>query len=185
MRTIVLSTAALAAALVAAGCATIHVGSYVARDVALAQYRTYEWGPADALPTGDPRLDSNAFFHDRFQGGVEKALAAKGLRPAAAGDAPDLLIHYHASVSWRSEIDALDRALVTCSTPDCTPRVQIYELGTIVVDVIDPRSRRMVWRGWAEDRFDGALDTQQALERTIDDAVRELMKACPLGTGAS
>jgi len=41
-------------ALVPVGCATMNVSSHVERGVDFAQYKTYDWGPADALPTGDP-----------------------------------------------------------------------------------------------------------------------------------
>ena len=62
-----------------AGCATtMTVSSHVDRAVDFAHYRTYDWGPADALPTGDARLDANPFFKDHLQGEVEKQLAAKG-----------------------------------------------------------------------------------------------------------
>lgn len=164
--------AATLGALIATGCATVNVGSYIARDMDFARYRTYDWGPADALPTGDARLDNNAIFNDRFQGAIEKQLAAKGLTRADGAPA-DLLIHYHTTVDWRSEVDALDRNL------GYTPAITTYEAGTLVVDVIDTRTKRMVWRGWAEDRFEGGFDTQERLERTVDEAVKQLMKTFP------
>lgn len=182
MRTTGLMATVALGALLAAGCATINVGSYIARDVELTRFRTYDWGPPDALPTGDPRLDNNAFFQDHFQGAVERQLAAKGFARVTAGVEPDLLLHYHASVSWRTEVDALDRSLGYCVTSDCAPSVRTFEAGTLVLDVVDTRTKRLVWRGWAEDRFEGALDTQERLERTVDTAVRELMKQFPLAS---
>lgn len=166
-------------AVLAAGCATINVGSYIARDLDFARYQTYDWAPADALPTGDPRLDNNDFFIDQFQGAVEKQLAMKGFARAAEGQAADLLIHYHTSVSWRAEIDALDRSLGYGAAGEYMPAVKAFEEGTLVLDVIDARTKRMVWRGWAEDRFEGAFDTQEGMERTVERAVRELMKRFP------
>lgn len=166
-------------AVLAAGCATINVGSYIARDLDFTRYHTYDWAPADALPTGDPRLDNNAFFIDQFQGAVEKRLAARGFARAGEGQTPDLLIHYHTNVSWRAEVDALDRSLGYGAAGEYMPAVRTFEEGTLVLDVIDARTKRMVWRGWAEDRFEGAFDTQEGMERTIDRAVRELMERFP------
>ena len=74
-----------ASALGLVGCATMSVSSHVERGLDLAQYRTYDWGPADALPTGDPRLDKNPFFQDHVQGAVEKQLAAKGFERSTPG----------------------------------------------------------------------------------------------------
>ena len=86
------------AALALAGCATMNIYSHLERGVDFGQYRTYAWGPTEALPTGDPRLDSNPFFKDRLEGAVEKQLATKRLEKSTA-TTPDLLIHYHASIT--------------------------------------------------------------------------------------
>src|SRR5688572_812726 len=64
--------AAALSALAFTGCATMSVSSHFERGLDFSKYRTYEWAPPDALPIGDPRLDSNPFFHDYFQGAVEK-----------------------------------------------------------------------------------------------------------------
>ena len=54
-----------AAAIVAlAGCATMNVSSHIERDINFTGYVTYDWGPPDNLPLGDPRLDNNPFFND-------------------------------------------------------------------------------------------------------------------------
>ena len=102
MRRLIRWAAVAIAAVAATGCATtMTVSSHVDRGINFARYRTYDWGPADALPTGDPRLDKNPFFKDHVEGAVEKQLAARGLEMSTSGT-PDLLIHYHASINQRS-----------------------------------------------------------------------------------
>ena len=59
-----------------AGCATMTVSSHIERNINFSQYATYDWGPPDNLPVGDPRLDNNPFFNDYLQGAIEKQLAA-------------------------------------------------------------------------------------------------------------
>ena len=66
------------AAVFAAGCATLTVSSHIERNVTFTDFVTYDWGPPDNLPVGDPRLDNNPFFVDYLQGAIEKMLAAKG-----------------------------------------------------------------------------------------------------------
>jgi hypothetical protein len=81
--------------LATAACAlTMSVGSHVEPGLDLSRYRTFEWGPADALPTGDARLDKSPFFKDRVQGAVERGLYAKGLQLTTA-KSPDLLVHWN------------------------------------------------------------------------------------------
>jgi len=46
--------ALIAVSVLLSACAPITVGSYADRYGDFTGYRTYDWGPADALPTGDP-----------------------------------------------------------------------------------------------------------------------------------
>jgi hypothetical protein len=155
----------------------MNVSSHIERGVNFQQYRTYDWGPADALPIGDPRLDNNPFFHDYLQGSVEKQLAAKGLVRSTSGDA-DLLLHYHASVNHRFEVHGVDRQNGYCYA-DCEPQVIEYEQGTLVLDVVDAETKKVVWRGWAQDSVEGIIDNQERLERQIGEAVTRMMRRFP------
>src|SRR6266542_2905802 len=98
MRRVIQGAVMAAFALAAGGCATVSVSSNVERGLDFRQYHTYKWGPADALPTGDPRLDKNPFFQDHMEGAVDKRFAARRLTLVTSGQ-PDLLIHYHANVA--------------------------------------------------------------------------------------
>jgi hypothetical protein len=77
MRSLERLAAVTFAALALGACAPINVSSHVERSVDFAQYHTWDWGPADALPTGDPRLDNNPFFKDYLEGAFEKGMAAR------------------------------------------------------------------------------------------------------------
>ena len=56
------------AGFVLSGCATMRVSSHVERGLDFSQDRTFDWGPPDALPLGDPRLDKDPFFRDQVEG---------------------------------------------------------------------------------------------------------------------
>ena len=170
--------ALLVLAIATTGCATMMVSSHVQRTIDFAQYRTYGWGPPDALPSGDPRLDENPFFNDHMLGAVEKQLAARGLVLSSAGT-PDLLIHYHASVNRRIDVDRVDREYGYCYGEDCRGRVVEYEAGTLILDVVDNRTNRVVWRGWAQDSFEGVIDNRDRLERVINRAVEQMLARFP------
>jgi hypothetical protein len=170
---------ALVVVLALAGCATMTVGSHVERGVNFGEFKTYDWTPADALPVGDPRLDNNPFFRDYLQGAIEKQLARKGYRRATDQPA-DLLLHYHASVNQRMEINAVDRQAGYCYQ-DCQPQVIEYEQGTLVLDVVDARTRKVIWRGWAQDSVQGIIDDQDRLERQVDKAVIRIFERFPTG----
>ena len=105
---------------------------------------------------------------------------------------------YHAHVSERLDVDRIDRGNGYCATTDCQPRINryeagtldghcvdndcrpdVYDLGTLTVDVMDVRTNRLVWRGWAERGFDRVIDDQRAMERTVDDVVARILARWP------
>jgi hypothetical protein len=170
--------AALAAAVLAlTGCASMRVSSYLERENDFARYRTYSWALAEALETGDPRLDNNPFFHERIQVDVEKELAARGFEKTASG-VPDVQVHYHASIRQRVDVNDVDREDGYCRDEEsCRPYV--YEAGTLLIDFVDTRTHKMVWLGWAEDTVDAVIDNQRLLEQRIDKAVTRILQRLP------
>ena len=169
----------VAGAVAALGCATMTVSSHVEPGLDLAQYRTFDWGPADALPVGDPRLDQDPLFNDHVQGAVERGLALKGLNLAAAGGSPDLLIHYHANISQRIDVSSADQDFGFCAGEGCQPLVRVHEAGTLVVDIVDARTNRVIWRGWAQDSIRDELDDPERMETTIEAAVAQMLARLP------
>lgn len=169
-----LAVAALAA-VAATGCAVMTVHSYTEPTAQFARYRTFEWAPAEQLSTGDPRLDHNPFFQARVRAEVENRLAILGFAKTEAG--ADLLVHYHASVNERVDVNGADRDYGYCERAECRPYV--VEAGTLTIDLIDARMRTLVWRGWAEGTVDGLIDNQPWLEQSIDNAVTHILDRLP------
>ena len=161
-------------ALTLTGCATMNVSSFVERRIDFTQYHTYNWGPDDQLATGDPRLDNNPFFLERLQTDVEKQLATRGFEKATSG-APELVLHYHASVNQRLDVTGADQKYGYCD--DC--KAYVYDAGTLLLDFVDTRTNKLVWRGWAEGSMDGAIDNQEWMEKRIDEAVTRILERLP------
>jgi Domain of unknown function (DUF4136) len=174
---LVFVTAAIAALLALPACATMNVSSHIERGVDFAQFRTWDFGPADALPTGDPRLDNNPFFKDYLEGAVGKALETRHYTRATSGT-PDLLVHYHANISKTFDVNGVDSRYGYCYD-NCEPIIIEYEQGTIVVDIVDTHTNRVVWRGWAQDSIDGMIDNQELLRKEVNKAVTRMMELFP------
>jgi hypothetical protein len=170
--------AAAICAAAATACATMNVSSHVQSGIDFGRYRTYDWGPADALPTGDPRLDQNPFFQDHVLGAVEKQMAARGYERSESGT-PDLRIHYHASINQRIDVYGVDREHGYCYDDDCNVKATDYEAGTLVLDIVDTRTNRVIWRGWAQDGVEDALNDQDRMARQINEAVTRMLKRLP------
>ena len=171
--------ALLGIALSSAGCGAMTVSSHMEHGLDFQEFLTYDWGPPDALPTGDPQLDRNPFFLDHVEGAIEKQLAAKGFRRSDPEVRPDLLVHYHAVITRRLDVNRVDREFGYCFDEECSARVIEYKVGTLIVDIIDTRTQRLVWRGWAQDTVAGVLNDEDRLARTIDQAVVAMFMRLP------
>jgi hypothetical protein len=164
---------AAAAAVSLAACAMTRVNASLERGMSFAQYTSYAWAAEDRFSTGDPRLDNNEFFERRLQTDVERVLAARGYEKASPATAA-LIVHYHASVNQKMDVNALDRQYGYCE--QC--HSSIYDAGTITIDLVDARTNRLVWRGWSEGTLDG-IDNQALLEARVDDAVTKILQKLP------
>jgi hypothetical protein len=140
-------------------------------------YRTYAWVPDDTVATGDPRVDSNRFFSDRFfsdqvRSSVDHELANRGFEKTTFTTS-DLLVHFHATFTQEIAIASADR-FEHCDNCAAT----IYDAGTLVIDLVDARTSRLVWRGWAG-QLPAVIENQDWMEEMIDWAVAQIMKKLP------
>lgn len=163
----------LASLIVAAsGCGPLHVNAFAEPGVAF-NFRTYAWAAQEGVPTGDPRLDNNRFFSERVRDSVDRELAARGFEKSTLGSS-DLVIHYHATITQEVEISGSTDQFDHCN--NCGSSV--YDAGTLVIDLVDARSSKLVWRGWAE-KVDPVIESQDWMEETIDRVVAGILKKLP------
>ncbi len=170
----------LVIALAGAGCATMTVSSHVEPGLDISPYHSFNWGPADALPVQDSRLADNPFYKDHIQGEVERQLGARGF--TLDTDKPDLLIHYHAVIDRRLDVDRVDQEHGYCFDDGCQARTFEYESGTLVIDVVDARSNKVIWRGWAQDTVERSLKNEDRLATQIEQSVRRMLARFPRPT---
>jgi len=159
------------------GCAIMAVGSDFNPNTDFSAYRTFGWEAAESLPTGDARLDDNPFFDERVRRAVEREMVGKGLEMGAAGE-PGLVLHYHFSIEHRIDVYGLDEERGYTSSER---RAGGYDEGTLLIDIADASTHRIIWRGWARLDVTGVLDDRERLDRRVDEAVRKILERFPPG----
>lgn len=169
----VFAVAAAAAVIGLAACAPITVTSFTEHDVNLSTYRTFAWERVGTGVPGDPRLDNNQLFHDYLRGAIERQLIARGYEPTT--QQPDLRIHYHASSRQKIYISGMEPETERCR--DCA--VEVYDEGTLLVDLMDARTGALVWRGAAESALAGVVDSQTRMEELIERVVERIVATLP------
>jgi hypothetical protein len=163
-------------------CAATMVNAYLPSGASLQPYRTFAWAAEADGATGDPRLDNNEIFDRHVRRGVETQLRRHGFA-LQTPDLADLLVHYHASVSQKIDVRELNQDAILDHNNQDTPQT-VFDEGTLVVDLVDARTRKLLWRGWVEGRLDGVIDDQRLMERYVDDALEMLFKRLPSGTSS-
>jgi hypothetical protein len=167
--------AAVIAAFVALGCGTTQVRTDRDPDVNLASYRTFEVQQGQVIAQGmvDPR---DTLVHDRVQSALQSQLEGKGLTETAQD--PDLIATYTARGREVLDVDDdWDEYARTGFDRGAYP--QQKREGTLVLDLIDAKTNKLVWRSIVEVDND---DLRSA--KTIDKAVDKGLERYPgpLGT---
>jgi hypothetical protein len=160
---------------------SMSAGADYDRNVDFTIYHTFAWEEADLLPVGDPRLDGNPFFVERIQDAVNAELAARGLERVEVG--PSLLVHYHAVVRDRVDVYEVDRR-AGYDVPEYGPgtAVRQFEEGTLMVDLVDAETLRVIWRGWARADVTRLINQPEALARLVEEAARAMFQHFPRET---
>lgn len=159
-----------------AGCSDISVTTDYDRTADFSSMKTYGWLPV-AMRPGDPVVDS--LLDARVHESADAELKARGFAIATNG-APDFQITYSAAVNRKIEARpttantgyGLGRMSVI------TTEVTSYDEGTLVLDIVDPKSRTLLWRGVGR----GAVaprPTPDERDEKIRDAVNRILKEFP------
>ena len=189
--------AGLFLAILSCGCSTMQVGSDYNPEADFSGMQAYAWSPGPQGVTDDPRIDDD-ILEERIRGAIDAQLALQGFTKAS-GDAPDFLVGFHAAVSSKLEVTAINqhygyapgwgasgfhygggggyRNYVWGWEPPST-NVRSFDQGSLIIDVVDPDSDQLIWRGTAQAEVNFG-DDQGKREKRIQDAVAKILKKFP------
>ena len=169
MKHVAFGTALVALAL--AGCAstpTVHTDFDSAAQ--FANYRTYTWL---AKPEGTSPL-----VQQRIVAAIDAQLAAKGWRQAADGDVG---VAAHVATQQQQTLDTVYRGPAWggwgwggrwgggYGMGSATTTVRTYQVGTLVVDMFDTKTKQAIWRGSAQGTVPSSPDkANQMVQAGID-----------------
>ena len=146
------------------------------KQVNFANLKTYGW-----MPIPD-KADIDSLNVQRVKNAVNAEMKAKGLMMTS--DNPDFLIAEH--------LGKKDKVQVTDWGYGYGPHggywggywgpggvsTYEYEEGSLILDFVDAKSKKMIWRGVAKAQIDSA-DTPEKREKLINEAVNEILKNYP------
>jgi hypothetical protein len=107
----------------------------------------YDWSAGPSRRTGDPRFD-NPIFEGQLRAAVEQGLARKGF--VKNSEHPDFLVNVHKIVAGKTDVASVNQFL-GYERGDWQPvretSVYHFEEGTLLIDMVDARTNRLMWRG--------------------------------------
>ncbi len=173
-------------ALVLAGCASQKVDWDYDPGRSLAGLKTYAWlETSEDVKKKGYQLD--ALMDQRVQDAVDRGLQAKGLRRvkgSASNTAQvDFLVNYMTTVKTRRDEQQITTSFGYGYSPwgvgmNTETRIKDYEEGTLIVDMIDPQTKKLIWRGQYRSRLKEKMTPQERTDR-INQSINAILSGFP------
>jgi hypothetical protein len=165
------------------GCSTMQIYSDYDRAANFEGLQTYDWVKTEKEPAADPRL-SDPLLDKRIRDLVEKQLAVQGYDQSSTG-APDFMVGYHVALEKKLAVSTMNdyygyRAGWGWSYGAGTGRVMPesyvyeYEQGSLIIDIVNPKTRELMWRGSAQAEVNQKKSAEQ-----LTKAVQRILQRFP------
>lgn len=147
--------------------------------------KTFAWLAPSRDQVEDPVLDSELLGR-KIQRAAANELVRRGYVLVRDDAAPDFFVTYHTSSRERIR-DAggisigvglgggYRRSRHSIFVGDHFGGVESYQEGTLILDIIDARTRELIWRGWMR----GSMHPTRYTDEAVDAAVREILAEFP------
>ncbi len=172
-------------ALAAAGCgASLSYTADFDPSIDFQQRSVWAWYPS---PRERDRRVDNDILDSRIRHLVGAKLTSLGY-PAASEDAPpQLWLNYYLVTQERARVQSTNTfynyanvgwgySVYYPSTVQTT--VREYTMGTLILDVIDPSTRQLIWRGTATTELDGSRSTDER-HAILEEAIAGILSRLP------
>ena len=178
------------------GCTTIRVDSVYNPEADFEGLHTYAWRPGPQGNLDDPRVDDER-LEAWIRAAVNNELSALGFEKVENAT-PDFLIGYHLAIDARLEVTTINETYhnpagidgyrysfgkyhphvgATGYGPQKTV-LREFEQGSLILDISDPESAELTWRGVAQAEVHENYSPEQRRKR-INNAVHMILKPFP------
>jgi hypothetical protein len=170
----------LAVLWLAAGCSTMQIDSDWNPRARFDSLSTWDWLP------GRPAVSTNlptdlSLVAQRVETALEEGLTARGYQKVAEGTTPSFYVASHVAVDSKLEARTMYSSFgpgVWMGPSLAETYVDEYQQGTLLIDVIDPARREVIWRGRAQARVDDNSSPEKR-EARVREAVTKILAKFP------
>ena len=144
------------------GCATLKVETDYDQDIKFSDYKSYRW--VVTKDKNDPLL-KNPLVDKRVRSAVNQVLASNGFNESR--DAPDFFVAYHITSKERVDYRDFDYGHWSDSYSNHTVDMRNYTESTVTLDIVDGKTYRLAWRGWATGPSSGVSESSEKINQSI------------------
>ena len=135
------------------------------------KYKTYRWVEIQGGNHPDQIQDA------QIKMAVDQALAAKGMKKVTA-DPADAYVAYQVAVDQEKQWNAYGGGIGFRFGGMASATSSTINIGTLVVDIYDPASKQLVWKGEASKTINPSKD-QAKNQQNLDKAMAKMFKEFP------
>lgn len=169
------------------GCSGLTIQSDFDPTADFSKYRTWDWMPGtEAVVSKDPVRD-NAILRGRIQTAVANVLIDRGYKLDM--DDPDFYVAYHVAFEDKMDLEVVNNYYgypyagsyaATWGPTIYGQQVQqrSWEQGTLLLDILDGKSRQLVWRGSAQAEVYPEQDPNQR-QKNINNVAKKVLDQFP------
>lgn len=166
------------------GCApSITVKHDYDKEANFAALKTFAWLPTPENPQASVKqaLERNSLLDKRIKQAVDAQLAGKGYQVNVNN--PDFVVTYHVGAEDKVNVTDWGYGYGRYGGWYGGGGVDVYQYkeGTLILDVIDWKSKQLIWRGFAQGTIDPDAPTEKREQRLNEAVTRMLANFPPTG----
>ena len=172
--------------LIVAGCTQLQTGSEIDSATDFTELKTFGWlhdvdKAAEDVRLNDPNLRKTV------RTAVEQSLLSKGYEQVDRKQA-DFLVAWFGAIEKKIKKENIDHFYAPYGygtmyrnpalNTESPRQILEYEEGTIIIDIVDPETKRLIWRGSGSGRIQEGQPEQTAL-RNLNRSVTKIIEPFP------
>lgn len=171
---------------ITAGCSQVQTGSKIDSTTDFSTLKTFGWlhdvdKEAEDVRLNDPQV------RQTVRTAIEQSLSAKGYERVDRQQA-NFLVAWFGAIEKKIKKENIDHFYAPYGygtlyrdpvlNTESPRKIQEYEEGTIIIDIVDPQNRRLIWRGSGSGRIAEDQPEQTAL-RNLNRSVKKILDPFP------
>lgn len=176
--------------LVLTACSTVKVSTDYDQSADFSALKSFNWLPESAKTEKDSAYLNNRIMDARITKAINQQLVAQGFTFSTA---PDFYVNYNITSEKKTDIRSYDnysgygpswgwgvgyghRGMSLSAHTET--RVDEYQQGSLIVDIIDPTSLELIWRGIGSKRLPESTDAAE-MDKLVAEVVKNILVKFP------